>query len=305
MRCHPGARLLWGLILLAGCAGPSRGAPPPQRDAHVREVEEWRRGRIERLRSESGWLTLVGLHWLEPGENSFGSDPGNRVVLPAPAPPFAGVFVLEPGGVRLRPVPGAAVSVDGRPATAEAPLRADDGESPSVVSLGSLALHVIKRGERYAIRAKDPNSPVRTGFRGIESFPVSSAWRVDAEFVPYPSPRPVAIPTVMGTTETMQAPGVVRFAVGGKTLTLEPVVESPGDDQWFFIFKDETSGHETYGAGRFLYTDVAKDGRVVVDFNKAYNPPCAFTPYATCPLPPPQNRLAIRVEAGEKAFGDH
>jgi uncharacterized protein (DUF1684 family) len=165
---------------------------------------------------------------------------------------------------------------------------------------------VIKRGDRVGVRVKDSRSPVRTDFKGLDYFPLDPAWRMTGTFVPYDAPKKVPIPTVLGTTETMEAPGLVKLTIDGKELTLEPVIEDPTDPKLWFIFKDGTSAKETYGGGRFLYADMPKDGKVVVDFNQAYNPPCAFTPYATCPLPPKQNWLPIRVEAGEKVFaGGH
>jgi len=164
---------------------------------------------------------------------------------------------------------------------------------------------VIKRGDRIGVRVRDPKSPVRTGFKGLEYFAADPAYKVTAEFVPYEKPRKMPVPTVIGTVEEMDAPGRVRFVIAGKELWLDPVVEDPKEPSLFFIFKDETSGRETYPAGRFLYADMPKDGKVVLDFNKAYNPPCAFTPYATCPLPPKRNALPVRIEAGEKKYADH
>jgi uncharacterized protein (DUF1684 family) len=292
-----------GLLALVGLMAPAFAAA----DAEFQKTEQaWRDGRIKRLTSSNGWLTLVGLHWLQPGDNVFGSDPDCAVPLPAgKAPKRAGVLVLDAGSVRIKPEPSAGLTIDGQPVTERA-LGDDTAEKTDVVTLGSLSFFVIKRGERIGVRVKDSASPVRTGFKGLDYFPADPKWRVTGSFVPYDAPKSVAVPTVLGTTESMEAPGLVKLTIDGKDLTMEPVVEDPKEPMLWFIFKDVTSAKETYGGGRFLYAEMPKDGKVVVDFNQAYNPPCAFTPYATCPLPPRQNWLPIRVEAGEKAFaGGH
>ncbi|HZN54302.1 MAG TPA: DUF1684 domain-containing protein [Candidatus Polarisedimenticolaceae bacterium] len=267
---------------------------------------DWRETRAKRLASPNGWLTLVGLSWLSPGENVFGSDPEAAVPLPkGKAPLHAGKLILENGAVRIVAPADSGVTLDGKP-VGERVLRDDTQEETDVLKIGEVSFYVIKRGDKFGVRVKDPNSPVRTEFKGLDYFPADPKWRVAATFKPYDAPRKVEIPTVLGTTETMEAPGLITFSVDGKTYTLEPVVEDPENPSLWFIFKDGTSAKETYGAGRFLYSDMPKDGKVVVDFNQAYNPPCAFTPYATCPLPPKQNWLPVRVEAGEKAFkGGH
>lgn len=291
------------LIVLAGLAAPAFAAAG---EDFQKTEQAWRDGRIKRLSSPNGWLTLVGLHWLQPGDNVVGSDPQCAVPLPAgKAPKRAGVLILSSGVVRIKPEPEAGLMLEGKP-LAERVLADDTAEKTDVVRLGDLSFFVIKRGDRFGVRVKDAQSPVRTNFKGLLYFPADPRWRVTGTFAPYDAPKKVTIPTVLGTTDTMEAPGLVTLTIGGKELTLEPVVEDPKDPSLFFIFKDLTSAKETYGAGRFLYADMPKDGKVVVDFNQAYNPPCAFTPYATCPLPPKQNWLPIRVEAGEKAFaGGH
>jgi uncharacterized protein (DUF1684 family) len=297
------ARWHW-LVLLAALPGCS--APPPAPDtAYVEEIESWRAEREARLRSENGWLTLVGLHWLEPGENLFGSAPDNPVALPpGTAPGHAGTFTFASETVTVRAAAGVEILLDGEPVT-QRQLRSDADGEPDILRLGDLRLHVIKRGERFAIRVKDPSSEVRLGFTGLEHFPVDPSYRLEAEFVAYDELRERQIPTAVGTMQPMLAPGYVRFTLAGQELSLEPLIDHPDDEELFFIFRDGTSGVETYGAGRFLYAARPVVGRIVLDFNKAYNPPCVFTPYATCPLPPPQNLLAPRVEAGEKTYGRH
>ena len=280
----------------------------PQQGAFLKDLELWRKTRHAGLSGENGWLTLVGLDWLVEGENAFGSDPLNPVPLPEKkAPAKAGVFVLDHGAVRVKVVPGSEVKLNGKPIAPneEQVLKSDAEGKPDVLSLGPLSFYVIKRGDRFGIRVKDSQSPVRLGFKGIASFPADPTYQVVAEFVPYATPKDIPIPTVLGTTETMQAPGYVKFKLHGKNLTLEPVIEDPSEPQLFFIFRDKTSGKGTYPAGRFLYAAMPKDGKVTLDFNRSYNPPCAFTPFATCPLPPPQNRLPIAVKAGEKNYGHH
>ena len=292
----------FGIVVLIALIGMAVSAFAAADDGFQKAEQAWRDGRVKRLRSANGWLTLVGLHWLQPGDNVFGSDPECAIPLPeGKAPKRAGVLVLDAGSVRIKPDPSAGWTIDGK-TVAERVLGDDTAEKTDVVTLGDLSFFVIKRGDRVGVRVKDSQSPVRTHFKGLDYFPADPAWRVTGTFVPYDAPKKVAIPTVLGTTETMEAPGLVKLTIGGKELTLEPVVEDPTDPKLWFIFKDGTSAKETYGGGRFLYADMPQDGKVVVDFNQSYNPPCAFTPYATCPLPPKQNWLPIRVEAGEKAF---
>jgi uncharacterized protein (DUF1684 family) len=297
--------VLLGLAITAATTWVACGAPPaPPVDPDYRAgIESWRAERDERLRSETGWLTVVGLHWLEPGENSFGSGPGNPIVLPeGRGPETAGSFVLGADGVTLRADAGSGITLDGETVT-ERELRADADGTPNMLELDDLTFYVIKRGDRFGIRVKDPRSEMLSDFTGVESFPIDPSYRVEATFVPYDPPKEVQIATVVGTVQPMLTPGRVEFTLNGEKLALEPMVDKPDDESYFFIFRDGTSGKETYGAGRYLYTEAARDGRLILDFNKAYNPPCVFTPFATCPLPPPQNRMPIRVEAGEKVYG--
>jgi uncharacterized protein (DUF1684 family) len=194
------------------------------------------------------------------------------------------------------------VSVNGKPATT-AFLRCDtDPGGPDSLTAGGLTMFVIHRGQRYAVRLKDKNSEFRQAFTGLHWFPVREDYRIVARFVPYDAPHKIAIPNILGETEEEPSPGYAVFTLHGHSYRLDPVLE---DDQLFFIFRDQTSGKETYGSGRFLYATMPKEGKVVLDFNKAYNPPCAFTPFATCPLPPKENRLAVRIEAGELNYGHH
>jgi len=268
-------------------------------------IEAWRQERIARLTSDEGWLTVAGLFWLKEGPNRFGTDPGNEIVLPAgSAPARAGTFELRAGRVSVRVEEGVAVTSGGRPVKAM-DLRPDLPGPPDMLVLGDLTLFVIKRQDRFGIRLRDKNSPLRKEFTGLTWFPIREKYRVTARWVPYDPPREIEIPNVLGQVDRLPCPGYASFTLDGKELRLEPVIEVTGDKELFYIFRDETAGKETYPAGRFFYSEMPKDGKVVLDFNKAYNPPCAFTPYATCPLPPPQNRLPARIEAGEKRYGRH
>jgi uncharacterized protein (DUF1684 family) len=248
------------------------------------ELAEWRKQRENRLKAEGGWLSLAGLFWLHDGANRFGMDAGNEIVLPA-GPPHAGAFELRRGKVT--------VTLDGQ-------TRAVKPDSDEAVKVGRLNLYVIKRADKYGIRLKDPESEARRQFHGIENFPVNEAYRVTARWVA--QQRQIPILNILGQTEPSDNPGYAVFQLGGKEMRLYPIIEEPGAKELFYIFRDLTTGKETYPAGRFFYSDMPKDGKVVLDFNKAYNPPCAFTPYATCPLPPKENYLPVRVEAGEKTY---
>jgi uncharacterized protein (DUF1684 family) len=274
---------------------------------YVQEIEAWRAKREAGLKADGGWLTVAGLFWLKQGANRFGSARDNEVVLPASAPARAGIFQVRGSEVRVRFESGVQATVDGREAVRAGDgstlLHADSQGKAEVVGLGPVLLHVIERGGRLAIRMKDLNAEARRAFTGLRWFPVDEKFKVTARFVPHGELRPLAVPNILGQVEKMPSPGYAVFELGGKEFRLSGVFESPGATELFFIFKDETSGRETYPAGRFLYSALPKDGKVVLDFNRAYNPPCAFTEYATCPLPPKENWLAARVGAGELRYG--
>jgi hypothetical protein len=287
-------------------AAPAAAAPAPHSppDPYLQEIETWRRERDEGLRNPDGWLTLFGLFWLEEGENRFGSAPDNQIVFPAGrAPARAGTLRLAGGKVTLEAAPEAGITHEGKPVTTLA-LASDAAEGgATVLELGALRFHVIDRGGRLGVRARDRESPALAAFRGVESFPLAPAWRVEARFEPYDPPKPVPVPNILGTVEETPSPGAVVFDRDGKTYRIDALPGSPEGDL-FLIFGDRTNGAETYGGGRFLVTPPPAGGKVVVDFNKAYNPPCVFTAYATCPLPPRQNKLDLAVAAGEKMYGE-
>jgi len=287
--------LTFGALLAATACSP-RVDP-----GYRREIETWRQRRAGRLLRDDGWLTLAGLAWLDPGSNSFGSGPAAKIPLRGPGvPPVAGAIVLENGRTRLDPAAGAALTADGRPA-APSDLVSDENGSQTVLRIGTFSFFVIRRGEKMGVRVRDTESPARRNFKGLEYFPIDPAWRVTARFEPYTPPKHIAVPTVLGFPEDDVSPGALAFEHGGKTYRLDPVFEQ-GSEELFLIFGDRTNGKETYGAGRFVYAPMPKDGKTVIDFNKAYSPPCIFTPYATCPFPPPQNRLPLEVRAGEKTY---
>lgn len=311
LEIRPSFRILAGAFVAAGLlvspvAGRAEEAPAvaDAAAAHRQEVEAWRQERDAGLRKEDGWLSLAGLFWLDEGENRFGSDPAARVVLPAgKVPATAGTLVRKGETVTLRAAPGAKVTHDGKPVT-EMTLGTDAEGKPVVVELGPVSFFVIQRGDRVGVRVRDKENPALASFQGMDHFPIDHSWRVEARFEPYRPAKSIPIPNVLGQVTDTPSPGAVVFERDGRSYRLDAI--EGGEDSLFLIFADQTSGKETYGAGRFLDTEAPKDGRVVLDFNKAYNPPCALTPYATCPLPPPQNRLALRVEAGEKTFaGGH
>jgi uncharacterized protein (DUF1684 family) len=298
---RPAARVLTlALLALTGAA-----AAPPAPVHYAAEIAAWRAERETRLKSETGWLSLAGLTWLKQGDNTLGSGAGSDILLPAgSAPARAGVIELRGTKATLRLAPGVSGSIGGK-AVRETALRPDSSDKPDVLSLGRLSLLVIERSGRFGVRVKDPQSPTRTGFKGLSWFPVDASWRVQARFVPHATPVTIELADVTGSVQKMTSPGTVVFKRGGRELRLEAVLEEADAKELFFIFRDLTSGHETYGAGRYLYSALPQEGKVTLDFNKAYNPPCAFTRFATCPLPPRQNRLPVRVPAGEKNSGGH
>jgi hypothetical protein len=274
----------------------------------VKEEMKWREERDKQMRSSTSWLTIAGLFWLEKGENSFGADSSNKIKLPeGSAPPVAGTFVFKDGTVKVMAQEGVALKVEGK-IIKEKVLRGDEvyPEEPDVVELGDLRMWVIRRGERSAIRLRDLNAAAYKNYKGLDFFPPSAKFKIEAVFVPFPAAKTVTVATVIGTEEEMKSPGYVKFVIDGKEFRLDAFAADDQNKQFFFIFKDETNGAETYGAGRFMTSNVLESGKVDLNFNRAYNPPCAYTPYATCPLAPEQNWLKIHIEAGEKQYkGGH
>ncbi len=269
-------------------------------------VERWKAERLASLTSETGWLALSGLFWLKPGENTFGSATANTLHLDHRAlASEAGTFRLQGTGVRFIARPDAGVTHDGKRFTA-IDLAADSTGDPTLLKSGSLTFYLIERAGHLGIRVRDSENPLRMNFHGLGYFPMADGWVMDARFEPYEPHKKIPIVNILGMRENMDAPGALVFTHGGKEYRLDALLEDPADTELFIMFADATSGEETYGAGRFMYVPLPRDGVVRLNFNRAYNPPCAFNAFATCPLPPPQNRLAVRVTAGELTYaGDH
>ena len=284
---------LASLLLAAGvCLGTIEVSPYQQ------SVEKWRQDYDAKLRGDDGWLTVAGLFWLHEGENSFGSAAGNDIVLPSPAVPAkAGYFDLHAGKTVVHVNAGAPITMGGKPVDI-AELRPDSKQDR--LTIGDLTFYVHASGNRFALRLKDKNNKLRREFRGPNWYPVNEAFRVTARYTAYPSLRPVEIDTVMGDHAELVMAGYVTFSLAGKQYRLDAEQDESGG--LFIVFRDLTSKTETYQASRFLDTDPPKDGMVELDFNKAYNPPCAFNPYTTCPLPTPGNRLQVEIPAGEKRY---
>jgi len=294
---------LWNTILAALLAWQVPGsfaAPldPLDKAAYRDEVVQWRDKAEQRLRADNGWLTLAGRFVMKMGENRFGTAPDNDIVFPAETgPAHIGTLFVEPGKITLRTGAGLTMYADGRPFT-ERQMRTDvEAPQRDWVTLGRLAMHVIERNGNYVLRLADNQSAVRGQFPGRVWYEVSTVYRVDAKFVAYAPKKKIPVVNVLGDTSDEPSPGYVEFALGGQQHRLDAIED---DDALFFIFRDATSGRATYPSGRFLLAERPKDGKVVLDFNKAYNPPCAFSEFTTCPLPPRQNQLKVRVDAGEK-----
>jgi uncharacterized protein len=284
------------VVLCIASATISVGARPDTASYH-QAVEKWRQAYEAELKSDSGWLTVSGLFWLHEGANTFGSGPLNDIVLPPSAPASAGSFEFHLGRTIAHLTPGVTAMLNGKP-TETAEMHPDSNADQ--LAIGDLTLYVHASGDRYTIRLRDKNSRLRKDFTGTRWFPVDESYRVTAQYVPYDKPKQIEIQNVMGDTLKETIPGYTAFSVHGQALRLD--AELNGSGGLSVVFRDLTSGRETYAASRFLEADPPKDGRVVLDFNEAYNPPCAYNPYTTCPLPPPQNRLPVRIEAGEKIY---
>jgi uncharacterized protein (DUF1684 family) len=272
---------------------------------HEREVLEHRKARLKRLTATDSWLSLIGKHWLNEGDNSLGSDPDCTVQLPDKAPAALGTLTLAGGEVRFTPTSARDLSVrhgasgEELPITGSVTLATDRTGAPDRISFGTLSFEIMQRGQAFALRTRDRESDRLRDFPGIRHFPIDPAWRIVARFERFTTPKTIELPYDTGDTEAYKCEGRAAFEWAGKTYRVEPVIDG-ARPRLFLLFWDETAKQETYGAGRFLYAALPEEDRVVLDFNQAFNPPCAFTPFASCPLPPPENRLALRVEAGEQ-----
>lgn len=311
-----GVILIPVLVLTGGCR--EAGAPTADTatasqpktempsDPYQAEITKFQQDREAALKTDTGWLTIAGLFFLTQPVTTFGSDPLNDIVLPASAPSRAGTFELRNGKVTVTAAAGVSFHLDGKTiATAE--LRPDGQGPPDRISLppdDALMLWVHNSGDRLSIRLRDKNSKLRKDFAGTSWFPISPAYRVEGTYVAYDKPKTVQVPNILGDIDTMPIPGIVSFTINGTEHKLEPVAEA-GDKQFWFIFRDLTSQDESYPAARFLYAPAPVNGKMILDFNRAQNPPCAYNPYTTCPLPSEQNRLRVRIEAGEKKYTGH
>jgi len=268
---------------------------------YVKSIEKWRVEHEAELKSENGWLTVAGLFWLKDGVNTIGAGSGFDIELTENFKQGKfGEINFQSGTARLKVENGVEALTDGK-TISEIELLSDEKGKPNVIQTGSQTFYLIKRENRFGIRLKDKNSKERVNFTGLKWFPINKKNKVVADFEAFDTPKEILIPNVLGGNFKMKSPGILRFKLNGKKYALEPVLEEV-TARLFIIFRDLTYKIETYGAGRFLYAEKAENGKVILDFNRAENPPCAYTPFATCPLPPPQNRLTAKIKAGEKRY---
>ncbi len=294
---------LFGAALVSGVGVTTSGVHSDD-NAYRQQIEKSRAARVERLKAPTGWLTLIGLDWLKEGKNTIGSAKNNDIVIDKLPAHFC-IVTLKDGKAMLQMAPGSdAAGIDTKAGPVE--MLDDSHDKPTTVANRTVSFYLVERNGQHGLRVKDSDAATRTNFLGIDYFDIDPSWLIEAKWEEYNPPHEVEEPNILGKMDKVVVPGAAVFEREGKTYRLEPVIESPGDKNLFLVFADKTSGHETYGAARFLYMDPPKDGKVILDFNTAYNPPCAFTPYATCPLPTSQNRLGVRVTAGEKKYrGEH
>jgi len=282
-----------GLLFFSNCSDSK------QDPSYKEKINNWQEERLKNLKAEDGWLNLAGLYWLEEGENTIGSDSTNNIVFPAKAPKDIGTVHLQNNKIKFQAEKDAIVANQVGEKIDATLMNHDQQDSTTVLQHGSLRWFVIKRGDKFGIRLRDLQSPLLDKVDSISSFPVNAKWKKEAEFIPYEEEKNIVFPNVLGTKTKEKIYGKLQFEIKGKKYTLTPM----GDrNHLFVVFGDQTNAEQTYGGGRFLSVpEPDEDNKVYLDFNKAYNPPCAFTPYATCPLPPSQNRLSVEVKAGEKA----
>jgi len=302
------AVLLAAAGLLAGRPAAAQATVTSAESEWRADTDAWRKRREKEIDAPDGWLTLVGLEWLKGGANLVGGAADNQIQLHAHAPTHIGMFTVSGKTVQLLATMDGYppdLMIDGKPAL-DGPL-VTEGTKPSIITWHGLTLVVLERGGRYVLRIKDADSDTRTAFHGLNWFAPDPNLSVEASWTPFTPPHVEAIPTVLGTTLNLPAPGVATFAINGQQFTLEPVLESPGDKTLFFILSDQSLKSTTYQGGRFLHVPfpdhgLDQPGKLILDFNRLENPPCAYTSYATCPLPPERNRLPVALEAGEKRY---
>ena len=291
------------LLILVGAVGcsksPEKAHPLPA--DHTQQVQQWRDKHEADYRRD--WASIAGLFPLKPGPNTAGTAPGNDVLLTGALPPKLGTFVLEGDQVRFEPAAGAAIKIKDQPVTAPMVLEDDSSSSADELLAGDIRLVIHKSGHTWSLRVRDPNGPLAKGFLGFQWFPIEPRFRVVGRFIRDAEPKSLQVVNTYGDVDSYKSEGVIEFTLNGDTLRLRPFTTRP--KRFYIVFRDASSGHETYEAARFLYADLLDDGTTVLDFNEAYNPPCAFNPFTTCPIPIPENRLAVKVLAGEKAYPVH
>lgn len=294
-------KILVLLSIMALSCSDKKTITAEEREAHRNEINTWHSKRLEEVKAPNGWLNLIGLYWLEPGVNTFGTGVDNDIVfLNTTLPAKAGQFLLKDDTVTLIAEKGVLIK-SAADTIRNAIVFHASTKLNKVLEYGTIRWNIIKRDEKIGVRVRDLASKAVTDFKGVERFPVDINWRLPARFEKGDSLRTIEVTNIIGQTVAQPSPGTIIFTVNDVEYRLD-VME--GSDEFFIVFADATTGRETYGGGRFIYVKKPDaDGNTVIDFNKAYNPPCVFSPYATCPLPPPQNHLKLKVVAGEKAFG--
>jgi uncharacterized protein (DUF1684 family) len=301
---HSFALILAAAALVLPAAAQTLSDP----DAWSRDLALWRTAHEKSISAPDGWLSLTALDWLKPGINSIGSAPASLIRLPATAPARVGLITVSGKTVQLLSPAGgfpAGLTVNGQPAREDALSTSDS--APSTIAIGSITMVVMERVGRFVVRVKDSNSPTRAAFQGLNWFPPDPKLVVLARWTPYHPVQTAEIPTALGNSLHLTAPGIAVMMLNDEIVQIEPVVEDPQGRSLLFILRDTTSASSTYPGGRFLHTQIPdhgldQPGTLVLDFNRLENPPCAYTPYATCPLPPQKNRLNVSIEAGEKRY---
>ena len=295
------ARMTTAIVLAMVVAACGKPAPVETADPYLTEIAKFREAREAVLKTDTGWLTIAGLFFLTKPETTFGSDQANDIVLPAGAPARAGTFSMHDGKVSVKAASGVSFVLNGNTITS-ADLKSDGAGTPDRIGLQDLTLWVHQSGDRLAIRLRDKNNHLRREFTGLNWYPVKPAYRVVADYVPYDTPRTMQIPNILGDIDTMVSPGTAAFEMDGQRMQMIAVADPDHPKELWFIFRDLTTGKETDPAARFLYAPLPENGKVALDFNRSQNPPCAYNAFATCPLPPQQNKMPVRVEAGEKIY---
>lgn len=290
------------LVLLTGCSKPAeQAAPLPTGEEWLASVTAWRAKHEADYRRD--WATIAGLHFLEPGTFTIGSGKGNDIVLPEGVPAHAGRILVADGWVRYESAPGVTPSLNGKPSTGTVVLKEPGKDAASEVAVSDVTFAIHQSGRRLSLRVWDPDGEQAREFAGFTWFPIDANYRVVARFLPDAKPSNIPVVNTYGDPDVLPSEGVVEFTLNGETVRMRPFTTRP--KRFYFVFRDGSSGRETYETARFLYSDLRDDGTTVLDFNQAYNPPCAFNPYTTCPLPIKENRLAVKILAGEKAYVGH